>query len=693
MENVDSKEGARLILAYERVAELLSSSGDSGVQREHLLMGLVLHCTKNEETLLQNVLNTRDDLVLFYQNAEAAVAQFMEWDQSIPEPPMLSNEEEQVQEVRASPKKKGVQSIPEPPLLSNEKEQVQEVRTSPKRAQPHVPTNPKSSALKRKASSSSPGSRRLSLRSFFSSSSKGRKSSLSMRGTALRNEEWTIENINKALIDDNHSYEVQIPIRMLDGQIDRVNCTSSTTITDVLREIVKIHKISLTNPEDLLAIYECHDGMDPRRCKKDEFVLGIVVRWEAKQDHIDDDGVTFILKRWRYEPEDEIEVLAENASNIMDKALRLTYVDLNNHIVKGEYKVLEMNLPRFSATKLFFENDGNKEKKFLKNLKKKIKDNFKMLLPTTWINAKGRTKKQTKTMIEDIARVYTNLTEQEDALYIMKEFIHDYKSLCYEVYGSAFFNVKYSFSMNTTVVSNGRLGVNWQGLTLYGTDTNVTVTIEYLSVGNITYKNDKAIVIDYSNDKTLLLTSDVKNLEIYNLLVQYQRGSSANTTNNENIGTEKIRRESVADTMRRNTVKQSTMSIMDDMADAFGDWDFALDDNEDVDQNIGRNEKIEFKIMDSNNVRGTNNLRTNQESWEAHVDPKSGKIYYHDKYTGETKWELASSGDYNIQHDEKSGKNYFIHKKTKRTSWVIADCVENQKTRESRALSNVYEEE
>ena len=106
MENVDSKEGARLILAYERVAELLSSSGDSGVQREHLLMGLVLHCTKNEETLLQNVLNTRDDLVLFYQNAEAAVAQFMEWDQSIPEPPMLSNEEEQVQEVRASPKKK-----------------------------------------------------------------------------------------------------------------------------------------------------------------------------------------------------------------------------------------------------------------------------------------------------------------------------------------------------------------------------------------------------------------------------------------------------------------------------------------------------------------------------------------------------------------------------------------------------------
>ena len=99
-----------------------------------------------------------------------------------------------------------------------------------------------------------------------------------MRGTALRNEEWTIENINKALINDNHSYEVQIPIRMLDGQIDRVNCTSSTTMADILRVIVKIHRLSLTNPEDVLAIYECHHGMDPRRCKNDEFVLGIVVR-------------------------------------------------------------------------------------------------------------------------------------------------------------------------------------------------------------------------------------------------------------------------------------------------------------------------------------------------------------------------------------------------------------------------------
>ena len=78
MENVDSKEGARLILAYERVAELLSSSGDSGVQREHLLMGLVLHCTKNEETLLQNVLNTRDDLVLFYQKFLLLVRFFLE---------------------------------------------------------------------------------------------------------------------------------------------------------------------------------------------------------------------------------------------------------------------------------------------------------------------------------------------------------------------------------------------------------------------------------------------------------------------------------------------------------------------------------------------------------------------------------------------------------------------------------------
>ena len=36
MDNVvDSKEGARLLLAYERVAELLKAAGENGVQREH----------------------------------------------------------------------------------------------------------------------------------------------------------------------------------------------------------------------------------------------------------------------------------------------------------------------------------------------------------------------------------------------------------------------------------------------------------------------------------------------------------------------------------------------------------------------------------------------------------------------------------------------------------------------------------
>ena len=104
-----------------------------------------------------------------------------------------------------------------------------------------------------------------------------------MRGAALRNEQWTIENINQALINDDHLYEVKIPIRLLDGQVDRVNCSSRTTMADVLREIVNIHRINLTTPEDVLAIYECHNGLEPRLCKKDEFILGVVVRWEANK--------------------------------------------------------------------------------------------------------------------------------------------------------------------------------------------------------------------------------------------------------------------------------------------------------------------------------------------------------------------------------------------------------------------------
>ena len=155
---------------------------------------------------------------------------------------------------------------------------------------------------------------------------------------------------------------------------------------------------------------------------------------------------------------------------------------------------------------------------------------------------------------------------------------------------------------------------------------------------------------------------------------------------------------------------------MDDMADAFGDWDFALGDDEADDQilenNFGtdlgettsewnddvRNTRTEGNDFQSSDIsleksRTDNKTdNTSKESWEAHIDPNSSKVYYHNKDTGETKWELATSKDYNIQHDQTSGKNYFIHKKTKRTSWVIADSAKDQLTRASRALSNVYEE-
>ena len=696
MDNVvDSKEGARLLLAYERVAELLKAAGENGVQREHLLMGIVLHCNTNEEALLQNVLKTRDELVTFYKDAEAAVEQYLVHDQTVPEPPSSRTNANE-------------------PIVTDKEEANKHTR-----AQPHTPTTPNNKATKRKTSSGS-GSRRLSLRGFFTSGTKRRKSSLAMRGAALRNEQWTIENINQALINDDHLYEVKIPIRLLDGQVDRVNCSSRTTMADVLREIVNIHRINLTTPEDVLAIYECHNGLEPRLCKKDEFILGVVVRWEAKQDHIDDDDVTFILKRWKYEPNDPLDILAENANSTMDNALRVTYVDLTEHILKDDYKIQAKDLPRFAATKLFFENDGNKNKKFLKTIKKKIKDNFKKLVPDPGNKQNGRTKKEAKLLVQDIIKAYNKLIEKDDQLHIMKEFIYDYKKLCSNEYGSAFFNVKYSFSKTVTVISNGRLGINWKGTTLNGNDTDVAVVISYASINSITMETNKTIIIRYADNKILQIITDSKNAEMHQLLVQYQPNAS-NTSrkqnvNNGNSAISKIRRGSVADTMQRHTVKTTANSIMDDMADAFGDWDFALGDDEADDQilenNFGtdlgettsewnddvRNTRTEGNDFQSSDIsleksRTDNKTdNTSKESWEAHIDPNSSKVYYHNKDTGETKWELATSKDYNIQHDQTSGKNYFIHKKTKRTSWVIADSAKDQLTRASRALSNVYEE-
>ena len=75
----------------------------------------------------------------------------------------------------------------------------------------------------------------------------------------------------------------------------------------------------------------------------------------------------FILKRWNYKPADAIEVF-QKADNIMDSTLRLTYVDLTS-ISNGDYTI-DGHIPRFAATKLFFENDCKTDKKFLKQLKK-----------------------------------------------------------------------------------------------------------------------------------------------------------------------------------------------------------------------------------------------------------------------------------------------------------------------------------
>ena len=148
----------------------------------------------------------------------------------------------------------------------------------------------------------------------------------------------------------------------------------------------------------------------------------------SKQDHIDDDDVTFILKRWNYKPADAIETLSEKANNIMDSTLRLTYVDLTEHILNGDYTIDEEHVPRYAATKLFFENDCKTDKKFLKQLKKKVKEGFAKLVPGNGTKS-GRKKKEIKALVLEIMKAYNNFMGVDDKVHLMQEFINDYKIL------------------------------------------------------------------------------------------------------------------------------------------------------------------------------------------------------------------------------------------------------------------------
>ena len=51
-------------------------------------------------------------------------------------------------------------------------------------------------------------------------------------------------------------------------------------------------------------------------------------------------------------------------------------------------------------------------------------------------------------------------------VHLMHEFINDYKILTKNEYGSAFFRIRYTFSQEATIISNGRIGVNWNGITM-----------------------------------------------------------------------------------------------------------------------------------------------------------------------------------------------------------------------------------
>ena len=70
---VDSKEGARLLLAYEQVEALFNSQGNNGVQREHLLIGSSFALYRERRNTPTKRVKNSPELLEFYNNAEAAI--------------------------------------------------------------------------------------------------------------------------------------------------------------------------------------------------------------------------------------------------------------------------------------------------------------------------------------------------------------------------------------------------------------------------------------------------------------------------------------------------------------------------------------------------------------------------------------------------------------------------------------------
>ena len=736
-DSVHEEEKARLVCAHDLVSEMFEKAEEHshmGVTREHILMAVLLHCRESDRSLMENILHTHEELSVYFQSAKEFVENF-EANLAVPPPPapLTTKEEEEEEEDDFTAKAKRRLFLSNPTVAFNPQKchahtrtggQCQTLRVEgtyfchrehhqhqkkEKEIQPSSPSTENKITGSGGDTPQTPGKKtpkRGSLRSFFSgsifkrtkSSEKSeRKKSLTRvgRSGSLRNNEWTTEAIAQNFDQNTPGYTVSVPIRMLDGQLERMSCTSETNSQMMLDAFLKTIGISNIRANQTLAIFENNKSRF-RRILPTELILYVVSGWAGLQEHVDDEDYKLVVRRTQYTPGDTLETLSSTATSSADGALRLTYSDCVYHLTRGLYRLDPNNIPKAAASILYCNNDGIFAKKLSVGLTKQVKQERWNIFPP---HLQEPTSKELTNLTKGVKSYYNMLQGNASVPVVMQEFVKMIQANASEEYGSRFFPIQYKqgnlmhSSTTAAMPTQAVLGVNYPGLSLaHFSDTGVCLSVLRVKIADMKSTsitkdmsgNDVLCVQRRDSGDTLIMMHGLTDLlEIQRIIEHLITKPSSNLN----------RKVSVADTTRRQSVTLNSASILADMADAFGDFDFADEEEETTAadpfsdwQYEGGGQPQQFQAQPQPGVEP----EENEEAWSPHKDPSGKGTYFYNNTTGESSWENPNE-EFDVAEDPDSGKSFFVHKQTRRTSWLVStsDSFGQTPARTTRGLSTV----
>ena len=446
--------------------------------------------------------------------------------------------------------------------------------------------------------------------------------------------------------EKNSYFTVIMSVHLLGGQTEAVTVMARTTSAEIQMAMASTLGIDIPIADECLGLFEYSKGMFSL-LEDDECVLNRVLNWADRQDHVNDTTVRLVYKRKCYRRHDKLEMAERASKDRMSGVHRMLVGSVSYHTTRGLYAITKGQAYAFAAAALYSKSGGNSSASALKNIKAGIKRHQETILPPHLHNM---SKNELKLAVKSIQNEYKKMSGLE-MLEVEQVICRNIRSWT-EVYGASFFPVKCKRSCDISEAS-----VHFEVAILAIAYDQVTATV-YKSDGGI----KEAIVIPFrqledwdkhdlvvkEGDKLTLVGLTAPEHKTEGLFVESMMWKDIIQTLEMNkkmhqkfkkdgtmAGSEGNRRQ----VSRRESVKMSASSILDDMGDAFGD----LEEEDDAEAEEEEEEEEKEDAVDD-------------EIWDPHTTD-AGQTYYVGRKSRRSSWIVPSAGDMQVMLAEGGGSD------------------------------------